>query len=74
MSPFILFWGEHSKRSGTTVGLQGRLAQLEECLVCNQDVVGSNPTTSTTLVKESEPRKVWTHKVAGINTKMNRTD
>jgi hypothetical protein len=32
---------------------------LEECLVCNQEVGGSNPPTSTkTLLKELEPRKV----------------
>ena len=26
---------------------KGRLTQLEECLVCNQDAGGSNPSSST---------------------------
>ena len=39
--------GEGSKGSGTPLGLQGRLAQLEERLVCNQKAGGSNPPAST---------------------------
>ena len=39
--------GEGSKGSGSPLGLQGRLAQLEERLVCNQKAGGSNPPAST---------------------------
>jgi hypothetical protein len=39
--------GEGSKREGSPHGLQGRLAQLEERLVCNQKAGGSNPPAST---------------------------
>lgn len=42
--------GEGSKGSGSPLGLQGRLAQLEERLVCNQKAGGSNPPASTTHV------------------------
>ena len=38
--------GEGSKGDGSPVELQGRLAQLEECFVCNEDAGGSNPPTS----------------------------
>ena len=39
--------GEGSKGRGPPLGLQGRLAQLEERLVCNQKAGGSNPPAST---------------------------
>ena len=51
--------GEGSKREGSPQGLQGRLAQLEERLVCNQKAGGSNPPASTPL-RESEPSVRWT--------------
>ena len=51
--------GEGSKGSGSPLGLQGRLAQLEERLVCNQKAGGSNPPASTPL-RESEPPVRWT--------------
>ena len=39
--------GESSKGRSLPGGNKGRLAQLEERLVCNQAAVGSNPTAST---------------------------
>ena len=45
---------KHSKGSVRTDGYEGRLAQLEERLVCNQKAGGSNPPASTTL-RESKP-------------------
>ena len=38
---------KHSKGSVRTDGYEGRLAQLEERLVCNQKAGGSNPPAST---------------------------
>ena len=38
---------KHSKGSVHTDGCKGRLAQLEERLVCNQKAGGSNPPAST---------------------------
>ena len=40
---------KHSKGSVHTDGCKGRLAQLEERLVCNQKAGGSNPPASTIL-------------------------
>ena len=40
---------KHSKGRVHTEGYEGRLAQLEERLVCNQKAGGSNPPVSTTL-------------------------
>ena len=43
-----LSWaGEGSKGRGSPLASQGRLAQLEERLVCNQKAGGSNPPAST---------------------------
>ena len=39
--------GEGSKGRGLPLGTQGRLAQWEERLVCNQKAGGSNPPAST---------------------------
>ena len=38
---------KHSKGRVHTEGYEGRLAQLEERLVCNQKAGGSNPPVST---------------------------
>lgn len=42
---------ETLKRKRSHGRLQGRLAQLEERLVCNQKAGGSNPPASTTLTR-----------------------
>ena len=46
---------KHSKGSVRTDGYEGRLAQLEERLVCNQKAGGSNPPASTTLEESITP-------------------
>ena len=58
---------KHSKGSVRTDGYEGRLAQLEERLVCNQKAGGSNPPASTPL-RESEPpvRGTAPHHTIGV--------
>ncbi len=49
---------QQTKRGCLSQWIVGRLAQLEECFVCNEDAGGSNPPASTTLIIESEPSAI----------------